>query len=96
LKIPTSTVLGLLAGAAVALVGMGKVNGLNPEIVMRIHDDVWWVVVLSMLVPLADYLTGVRTTLLGVVAGHPFRHLAGFFTGLAVGLGFLLLLSARL
>lgn len=95
MKVSTSTVLGVLVGVAVGLISLGRVNALSPEIGSRLHDYAWWIVVLSMVPPLADYLTGVRTTVLGVVTGHPYRHWAGFFAGLAVGLGFLLLLSSK-
>ena len=96
LKVSTTTVLGVLAGIVIGIAGLGKVDALSSELGRRIHDYAWWIVVLSILAPLADYLTGVRTTLLGVVTRHPYRHWTGFFTGLAVGLGFLLLLSPRL
>ncbi len=88
--------MGLLTGAVTGLAGMGTVVALSPRIGTTIHDYAWWIVLFSMLVPLADYLTGIRTTLLGVVTRHPYRHLAGFFCGVAVGLTFLLLLSPRL
>lgn len=95
-KISTAVVLGVLTGVVIGLVGMGTVVALNPRIGTMIHNYAWWIVLLSMLAPLADYLTGIRTTLLGVVTRHPYRHLAGFLCGLAVGLAFLLLLSPRL
>lgn len=96
MKISTAVVLGLLTGAAIGLVGMGAVAALSPRIGTTIHNYAWWIVLVSMLVPLADYLTGIRTTLLGVVTRHPYRHLAGFFCGVAVGLAFFLLLSPKL
>ena len=52
--------------------------------------------VLSMIVPLADYLTGVRTTFVGVITRHPSCHLVGFFSGLSVARELFLLLSPRL
>jgi len=88
--------VGLLFGAAIGLMSLGKVNVVNPTIEMDLHNYSWWIVLASMLAPMADYLSGVRTTLTGVITRHPYRHFAGFFTGLAVGLGFLLLLSPRL
>jgi hypothetical protein len=48
-----------------------------------------------MLVSMADYLTGVRTTLLGAVTWEPVSTLAGFFAGVSVGLGRFPLLSPR-
>ena len=97
MKISTTTALGLLFGAAIGLFDLGRVSvPVSSQYSELIHPYVWWIVVLSMLVPLADYLSGMRTTVTGVVTGHPFRHLAGFFTGLAVGLGLLLLLAQKL
>ncbi len=96
MKISSAVVLGLLTGAVTGFVGMGTVVGLNPRIGVIIHNYAWWIVLLCMLVPLADYLSGIRTTLLGVVTRHPYRHLAGFFCGVAVGLAFLLLLLPNL
>lgn len=96
MKISTATVLGLLFGVVIGLIGMGKVNALGSGVEVTIHGYAWWIVVLSMLAPLADYLSGMRTTIVGFATGHPYRHLAGFFTGLAVALGFLLLLTPRL
>ena len=97
LKISMATVFGLLFGVAIGLIGMGGANvSFSPQVVGMLGRYAWWIVFLSMLVPLADYLSGVRTTLTGVLTGHPFRHVAGFFTGLAVGLAFLLLLASRL
>ncbi len=96
MKIGTTVILGLLTGVAVGLIGMGTMVVFNSRIATTIHDYAWWIVLLSMLVPLADYFSGVRTTLLGVVTRHPYRHLAGYFCGLAVGLTFLLIMSSRL
>jgi hypothetical protein len=96
LQISSITLAGFLVGIATGIVGLGQVAALSPQVATIIRQDAWWIVVLSMLVPLADYLSGVRTTLLGVVARHPFRHLAGFFAGVSVGLGLFLLLSPRL
>ena len=97
LKISATTVLGLLFGVAIGLYDLGRINvPAGSQYLVMIQRYVWWIVVLSMLVPLADYLSGMRTTVTGVVTGHPFRHLAGFFAGLAVGLGLLLLLAQTL
>jgi hypothetical protein len=96
LKVATATLLGLLFGAAISLVGLGRVNVFSPQLASTVSLYAWWIVVLSMLLPLTDYLTSVRTTMMGFVTGHPFRHLAGFFAGLAVGLGLILLLAPKL
>ena len=96
MKISSAVIVGLLFGAAIGLVSLGKVNVVSPDIELNLHNYAWWIVVGSMLVPMADYLSGVRTTLTGVATSHPYRHFAGFFTGWAVGLALLLLLSARL
>ncbi|MGA2790484.1 MAG: hypothetical protein ABSF00_06935 [Candidatus Bathyarchaeia archaeon] len=97
LKISMAVVFGLVFGVAIGLIGIGGANvSFSPEVVGMLGRYAWWIVFLSMLVPLADYLSGVRTTLTGVLFGHPFRHVAGFFTGLAVGLAFLLLLASIL
>ena len=96
LKISTATALGLLSGAMVGLVGIGKVDAFSPGMATEISQHSLWIIALSMLAPLVDYLAGMRATLLGYVTRHPLHHWAGFFTGLAVGLGFLLLFSPRL
>jgi hypothetical protein len=97
LKISMATVFGLLVGVAIGLIGVGGANvSFSPQVVGMLGRYAWWIVFLSMLVPLADYLSGMRTTMTGVLTGHPFLHVAGFFTGLAVGLAFLLLLASRL
>jgi hypothetical protein len=97
LKISTTTVFGLLFGVAIGLFDLGRITvPAISQYLGMIQGYVWWIVVLCMWVPLADYLSGMRTTVTGVVTGYPFRHLAGFFTGLAVGLGLLLLLAPRL
>ena len=97
LKISMAVVFGLVFGAAIGLIGMGGSNvSFSPQVVGMLGRYAWWIVFLSMLVPLADYLSGVHTTLTGVLTGHPFRHVAGFFTGLAVGLAFLLILTSIL
>ncbi len=97
LKISMATVFGLLVGVAIGLVGVGGANvSFSPQVVGMLGRYGWWIVFLSMLVPLADHLSGVRETMAGVLTGHPFQHVAGFFTGLAVGLAFILLLALRL
>jgi hypothetical protein len=57
-----------------------------------------WIVLLSSLVLLADYSvsTSLPTTVIGFVTRQPFRHLTGFFTGLAVGLLALILVATRI
>ena len=93
MKISTAVALGIIVGLGIGLVSWGNVDAFSPESVTFVRQYSWWIVVLSMLVPLADYLTGVRTTLLGVVTRHPYRHVAGFFVGLSVALGLFLLLA---
>ena len=92
MKISTAVVLGLIVGLGIGLVSWGKVDALSPQTVAFVRQNSWWIVVLSMLVPMADYLSGVRTNLLGVVTRHLYRHVAGFFVGLSVALGLFLLL----
>jgi len=57
-----------------------------------------WIVLVSLLVPFFDYFvsTGLPTTVLGYITRQPFRHVAGFFTGLAVGLLALILFAPRI
>jgi hypothetical protein len=93
MKVSSSTLLGFAIGIGAGIVSIGQVVALNPQIGVAIHEDAWWIVVLSIVPPLYDYLTGVRTTMLGVVTRHLYRHVAGFFAGLSVGFGFFLLLS---
>jgi hypothetical protein len=95
MRVTSATIFGLIIGLAVGIVSIGQVVALNPQVGAIIHQDAWWIVVLSMVPPLYDYLTGVRTTMLGMVTRHPYRHVAGFFAGLSVGLGFFLLLSPK-
>ena len=96
LKISMATVFGLLFGAAIGLIGMGGANvSFSPQVVGMLGRYAWWIVFLSMLVPLADYLSGVRTTLTGVLTGHPFRHVAGFFPCTRLGAPSRTWLSAR-
>lgn len=97
MKISTASLLGLLFGLAIGLIALGRVNiGISPQTTTMVRDYAWWIVVMSMLIPFADYLTGIRTTLMGIVTRHPYRHLAGFFTGLALGLGLFLLIAPGL
>jgi hypothetical protein len=92
IKIFTAVAKGVLVGSEIGLVSSGKVDALSPQTVGFVRQNSWWIVLLSMLVPMADHLTGVRTTFLGVVTRHPYRHVAGFFVGLSVTLGLFLLL----
>ena len=101
MKVSTSTVIGLLAGFAIGIIGFGRANSVSPalaNVAPKIHQYMLWIVLLSLLVPLADYFvsTSLPTTIIGYVARQPFRHLAGFFTGLAVGLLFLVLIAPQM
>jgi hypothetical protein len=101
MKVSTATLVGVLVGVAVGIVGSGRVNGLSGSIANfapQIHQNMLWIVLLSLLVPLADYFvsTGLPATVIGFVARQPFRHVAGFFTGLAVGLLGLILLAPQI
>ena len=88
MKVSTSTVIGLLVGLAIGVIGLGRANGVSPELAnyaSKIHQYMLWIVLLSLLVPLLDYFvsTNLPTTIIGFVTRQPFRHIAGFFTGLA-------------
>jgi len=101
MKVSTTTVIGLLAGFAVGVIGLGRANGISPElanVASQIHQYMLSIVLLSLLVPLADYFvsTNLPTTVIGFLARQPFRHLAGFFTGLAVGLLVLILIAPQM
>jgi len=102
MKTSTSVLIGLLAGAVIGIVGFGRANNVDPQvanIAYRIHPYMLWIVLLSLLVPLADYVfvsTNLPITVLGFIARQPFRHLAGFFTGIAFGLLALILVSPRI
>jgi hypothetical protein len=96
MKVSSATIVGIVVGIATGIVSLGQVVAFSPQIVNLIQRDAWWIVVFSLLVPLYDYLTGVRTTMLGVVTRHPYRHVAGFFAGLAFGLGLFILISPKL
>jgi hypothetical protein len=90
MKVSTATLIGLLAGFVIGVVGIGRAN-LTPDlanVALKIHPYMLWIVLLSLLVPLADYFvsTSLPATVIGYVTRQPFRHIAGFFTGLALGL----------
>ena len=101
MKVSTATVVGLLFGFVIALIGLGRVNIPSPELAnfaSKIHEYMLWIVLVSLLVPFFDYFvsTGLPTTVLGYITRQPFRHVAGFFTGLAVGLLALILFAPRI
>jgi hypothetical protein len=101
MKVASTTVIGLLAGFVVYIVGLGRANSLGPELASAasiIHHGMLWIVLLSLLVPLVDYFvpTSLSATIIGYVARQPFRHMAGFFTGLAVGLLALILMAPQM
>jgi hypothetical protein len=100
MKVSTATVIGLLAGFVIGIVGLGRANSLSPQLVnvaSKIHQYMLWIVLLSLLVPLADYFvsTSLPATIIGFVTRQPFRHVAGFFTGLSAGLLALILLAPQ-
>jgi hypothetical protein len=91
MKVSATTVLGLVAGFAIGVIGLGQANSVSPDlanVASKINPYMLLIVLLSLLVPLADYFvsTNLPTTIIGYLARQPFRHLAGFFTGIAVGL----------
>ena len=101
MKVSTSTVIGILFGFVIGVIGLGQATNVSPELAdyaSKIHHYMLWIVLLSLLVPLADYFvsTNLPTTIVGYVARQPFRHIAGFFTGLAVGLLALILLAPQI
>jgi hypothetical protein len=101
MKVSTTTVVGLVGGFLIGIVGLGQANSLSPElanIAPKIHQYMLWIVLVSLLVPLADYFvsTSLPATVIGYVARYPFRHVAGFFTGLAVGLLALVLIVSQM
>lgn len=101
MKVSTTTVIGVLAGFVIGIIGLGRTNGLSPDLANlapKIHQYMLWLVLLSLLVPLADYFvsTNLPTTIIGYVARQPFRHVAGFFTGTAVGLLALILIAPQM
>lgn len=101
IKVSTTTVIGILSGFAIGIIGLGRANSVSPDlanVASKIHQNMLWILLLTLLVPLADYFvsTSLPTTIIGFVARQPFRHLAGFFTGLAVGLLGLILLAPQM
>jgi len=101
MKVSTTTVIGLIAGFVIGIIGLGRANSVSPDlpnVASKIHPYMLWVVLLSLLVPLADYFvsTSLPATVIGYVARQPFRHLAGFFTGLAAGLLALILFAPQM
>ena len=101
MKVSSATVIGLLAGFAIGIIGLGQANSVGPSlanVAPKIHQYMLLIVLLALLVPLADYFvsTSLPATIIGFVARQPFRHLAGFFTGLAVGLLALIILASQM
>ncbi len=101
MKVASTTVIGLLSGVVVYIIGLGQANGLSSQlanVASQIHQNMLWIVLLSLLVPLVDYFvsTSLPATVIGYVARQPFRHLAGFFTGLSVGLLALILIAPQI
>ena len=103
MKVSTTTVIGLLAGVVVGVIGLGRASlaNISPQlenVTPWIGGHMLWIVLLSLLVPLLDYFvsTNLPTTIIGFVARQPFRHIAGFFTGLAVGLLAFILLAPQM
>ena len=100
-KVSTTTIVGLIAGVVVGLIGLGQVNRFSPDLANlapKIQQHMLLIVLLSLLLPLADYFvsTNLPTTVVGFIARQPFRHIAGFFTGLAVGLLALILVAPQI
>jgi len=99
-KVSTTTVVGLLAGFAVGIIGFGGANSVSPyltNLAPKIHQHMLWIVLLSLLVPLPDYVsTGLPASVIGYLTRYPFRHVAGFFTGIAVGLLALIIFAPQL
>jgi hypothetical protein len=101
MKVSTSTVIGVIVGFVVGIIGFGRANSVSPSlanVALKIHQYMLWIVLLSLLVPLADYFisTGLPATVIGYVTRYPFRHVAGFFTGLAVGLLALIIFAPQI
>ena len=101
MKVSTTTVIGLLVGLAIGVIGFGGASSVDPNLAnaaVKIHQYMLWIVLLSLLVPLADYFvsTNLPTTIIGYVARQPFRHLAGFFTGTAFGLLALIIIAPKI
>ena len=100
-KVSTTTVIGLLAGFVIGIIGLGRANSVSPglaNVASKIHQYMLWIVLLSLLVPLADYFvsTGLTTTVIGFVARQPLRHVAAFFMGLGVALLFLVVIAPQM
>ena len=98
MKVSTTTLIGLLAGFAIGVIGFGRANSFDPNFAnaaLKIHQYMLWIVLLSLLIPLAEFFvsTNLPTTIIGYVARQPFRHLAGFFLGTAVGLLALIIIA---
>jgi len=58
MKVSTTTVIGLIAGFAIGIVGLGRVSSISPDlanVASKIHQYTLWIVLLTLLVPLADY-----------------------------------------
>ena len=101
MKVSTATVIGLVVGFVIGIIGLGRANSVSPDlanVASKIHQYMLWIVLLSLLVPLADYFvsTGLPATIIGFVTRQPFRHIAGFFTGLAVGLLVLIIFAPQI
>jgi hypothetical protein len=45
-----------ITGIFANIIEMDKLNAVNPDVIMGVHEDAQWVVVLSMRVLPADYL----------------------------------------
>lgn len=97
MKVTTTTVIGLVIGLVAGFLGSrgGMISGAS-QLSSVINKNAWTIVVLSSLVPLIDYLKGMRSTVTGSLTGHPFHQVAGFFMGLAVGLGVFLIFLTRM
>jgi len=72
MKVSTTTVIGLLAGFVIGIIGLGRANSVSPglaNVASKIHQYMLWIVLLSLLVPLADYFvsTGLPATIIGFV-----------------------------
>jgi len=98
MKVTTATVIGLLIGLVAGFIATGGGNMIagTGQLSAMLKRYEWSIVVLSMLVPLADYLKGMRTTVTGSLLGHPFHQAGGFFIGLASGLGLFLVFLTKL
>lgn len=97
MKVGTTTVFGLVIGLGAGFLATqgGMVSGAS-QLSTMIQRYSWPIVVACMLVPLVDYLKGMKTTFTGSLTGHPFHQLAGFFLGISAGLGLFLVLITRL